>query len=92
MGRENRFGMISLFMKVIGSMTEPTVEEDSFMLMEMSTKENGKMIRLMGKECIQTMMAAVILDNGLKTSNMVMEYKNGEMDPHIKGKTVIITD
>ena len=53
-------------------------------------KVNGKMTRLMVRVSIITMMALVIMENGLRMSNKVTEYKNGQMDPHMKGKFLLI--
>lgn len=54
--------------------------------METFIKVNGRMIRLMEKESIIIMMAPATQENGVKTFNKDMEYKNGSMDPHTKGK------
>ena len=44
-------------MKVTGRTTSPMEEEDSTTLMVISTTENGPMTRLMGMECMFTLMA-----------------------------------
>jgi hypothetical protein len=51
----------------------------------MFIKDSGKTIKLMGKEFIYTKMELLILVNGLKIYNMVMESKNGSINRHIKG-------
>lgn len=51
----------------------------------MFTKENGKMIKPMAKVFTTTMMVQAIMVNGMKTFKKVLEYKNGPMDPPMKG-------
>jgi cell division protein FtsL len=51
----------------------------------MYIKVNGKMIKHMEKVFIIIMMDQVILVNGSKIYNKVMEFKNGLMDHIIKG-------
>ncbi len=51
----------------------------------MYMKGNGKMIKPMVKEYIITMMAQVIMDNGLKMFNKDLVFKNGQTDLRIKG-------
>ena len=47
MGLGLRFGQMGLSTKVSGAIIKPTERASSGMLMEMSTKENGMMIRQM---------------------------------------------
>jgi hypothetical protein len=55
------------------------------MQMVMFIKDSGKTIKPMGKEFIYIKMELLILVNGLKIYNMVMESKNGSINRHIKG-------
>ena len=77
---ENKYGKISPYTKAIGRTTKPTVEADLFILMETYMKVTGKMTRHMVKVSTTTMMAVVILDNGLKTYRKVLGSRDGLMD------------
>lgn len=50
---ESKFGKTLLSIKDIGLKTKQMEEGDLYMEMEMSTKENGKMIKPTAKEFIQ---------------------------------------
>ena len=86
MDQANKFGLISHYTKVTGWMIGPMVGVDLSIPMVMSMKGNGKMIKLMVKGFILNMMDRVMLESGQKISSMVMVFKNGLMDLHIKGK------
>lgn len=47
-------------------------------------RDNGLMIKLMEKGSIFTKMALHIQDNGRMINNMVMELKNGWMEPSMR--------
>ena len=85
MAKENRFGKIFLCIRVIGFKIGLMEEADSFMPMEMFTKDNGKMIKLTAKEFMLKMTAQVTQDNGYKIFSMVSGYRNGLMIHHTKG-------
>jgi len=57
------------------------------MLMAMSMKENGKMIKLMEKESITIQMELVMKVTGMRTNSMVRELKHGQMMLNIQGVT-----
>lgn len=86
MDQANKFGLISHYTKVTGWMIGPMVGVDLSIPMVMSMKGNGKMIKLMVKGFILNMMDRAMLESGQKISSMVMVFKNGLMDLHIKGK------
>ena len=89
MGKENRYGKIFLCIRVIGFKTELMEEEDSFMPMEMFTKDSGKMIKLTVKEFILKTTAQVTQDNGYKIFSMDLEYRDGLMIHHTKGNNTL---
>ena len=80
MAVENKYGKISPSTKAIGRTTKRTAEDDLFIPMETYTKATGKMTRHMAKVSTTTMMAVVILDNGLKTYRKVLGSRDGLMD------------
>lgn len=55
------------------------------MQMAMCTRETGKMIKHMEGVSISIRMDQAILGNGLKMCNMAMEYRNGLINPPLKG-------
>jgi hypothetical protein len=57
------------------------------MLMEMSTKENGSMIRLMAKELTHMQMEPTIMETGLMISNTDLEWNLGLMERNMKEST-----
>lgn len=50
----SKYGLMELGMKVIGDITKHVERESFGMLMGMSSKENGKMIKQMAMVCIFT--------------------------------------
>jgi len=54
------------------------------MLMEMSIKEIGKMIKLMVKELIHMLMEHIIMEIGLKINSMDLEWNLGLMEQNMK--------
>lgn len=68
-------------------MIKPKAEEDSFMQMEIYMKENGKRIRRTEGESIRKLMAQVILESGLRTSNMDSASRSGMTVHPMRGKT-----
>ena len=54
------------------------------MQMEMFTRVSGLTIKLMAKECINIWMERNMRETGIKTNNMVMELKYGQMEPVMK--------
>ena len=68
-----RFGLMAAFMKAIGNLTKPMVEEDLFILMVITIMDNGLMIKLMDSVFISIKMETNTKVIGRKTNNMVME-------------------
>jgi len=66
-------------------MIKLTAEAGSFMETEMSTKENGKMIKRMAKEYTLKMMDQVTQVSGSKIFSMDLESRNGQTDLLTKG-------
>ena len=60
-------------MKDIGRTTKLMAGEDLFMQMEMFTKVNGKMIKLMVKECTLMLMGQDMKVTGLKINSTEKE-------------------
>jgi hypothetical protein len=87
MERVSRSGRTAASMRATGRMTWPMEEADLSILMEMSTKENGLMIRLMVMELIHMLMELLMLVNGLKINNMEKVLKSGLMVPNMKDIT-----
>jgi hypothetical protein len=85
MAEVNKYGKIFLCMKDIGKIIKQMEEVVLSIQMVMYMKGNGKMIKPMVKEYIITMMAQVIMDNGLKMFNKDLVFKNGQTDLRIKG-------
>lgn len=77
MEKDCRFGPMGHFMKVTGETTRQTGEEDLYMLMETSMKENGRTIRLMVSGNITTLMELCMKVTGVKTNSMDMAKKHG---------------
>lgn len=90
MEEENKYGKILRCMKGTGQKTKLTEEVDSFMEMGMFIRASGKMIKHMGKEYTQRMMALVILVNGLRISNMDLALRSGQMDLPTKGMLIFM--
>jgi hypothetical protein len=57
------------------------------MLMEMCTKGSGRMTKLMGRESTPMLTVRDMKETGLKTNNMAMDWRNGQMEHLIKGFT-----
>lgn len=70
MALEFRYGQIMQDMRGIGKIIELVEMENSLMLMEMSIKVSGEMIKLMVLEYIIISMAPNILANGKMIYNM----------------------
>jgi len=79
MAEVSKFGKMAHIMKVIGLKIKQTDKADWSMLMEMSTKVYGLMIRLMDRVYISIPMEQFIAGIGLKISKKVMELKLGQM-------------
>ena len=92
MGEENRCIKTTLFMKVTGGTTERMVEGDSFIQMEMFTRESGRMTRHMGRVYTQGAMDQCIMDNGLKISSTALACRPGPMALAMKGTSKSDTD
>ena len=71
-------------MKATGEKTKPMEGGDSFMQMEMYTKENGKTIKLMVKDSTLTLMALGMRESGEKINNTGMVLKDGQMELAIR--------
>jgi len=76
MGKENKYGKIILYMKVIGKMVKLMEEEDLYMQQEMFTKENGRTIKLMDMEYIHELMDQLILVIGMRINSMDSVYRS----------------
>ena len=76
---ESKFGWMVQDMKVTGRITRQMAEEDLFTQMAMFMKENGRMIKLMGKECTPMLMDQDTRVTGVRTSNTDKELRNGQM-------------
>lgn len=77
MGKESKYGKISLCMRGIGKMIELMEEEGLFMHQEMFMKDNGKMIKLMGMEYIRELMDQLILVIGTRINSMDLVFRSG---------------
>lgn len=77
MGKENKYGKITLYMKVIGKMVKLMEEEDLYMQQGMFMKENGRTIKLMDMEYIQELMDQLILVIGMRINSMDSVYRSG---------------
>lgn len=69
-------------------MTKQTDMENYFMLMEISMKESGLMIRQMEKECIPMQMEQSTMETGSTINSMEREWNNGQMELSMKVNTV----
>ena len=74
-----KFGKMARNMKAIGQTIWVTEKDDLFIVMEMFMKENGSTIRLMEKEHTFIWMEQNIQGSGLKTNNMAMESRHGQI-------------
>ena len=81
----SKSGKILLSMKGIGRTIKLMGGEGSFTRMEMSTKDNLKMISPMARGYIFIRTVPSIMDLGLKTISMGSGSRNGLMDHHFKG-------
>jgi hypothetical protein len=72
-----RFGLMGRNMWVNGKVTKPMDRELCTMLMEMSMKASGSMIRPVGKEPIHIRMGPNTLESGKMISKMDLELSNG---------------
>jgi hypothetical protein len=73
-------------------MIEQMVEEGLYIPTVMFMKDNGRMIKPMVKEFILRMMDLAMLESGYKIYNMDLEFKNGLMVHHMKGKNKLNLD
>ena len=87
MERDIRYGLMAHSMRDTGRMTRLMVEVDLFMLMEMSMRVNGKMIKHMDMESTCTQMVLNTKDIGGKTSNTVKAKRHGQTEPATKVTT-----
>ena len=71
-------------MKESGVIIKQTVKENFGMLMEIFTKENGRMIKQMDLVFTLTKMEQDMKVIGLTIYNMVLELKLGEMEVNIR--------
>ena len=79
MAEEYKYGQTDRDMMVSGKMMLHKVMEDSYMLREMSMKDNGKMTKLMDMAFILTIMVTDMLVTGKKISSMEKAWKSGLM-------------
>ena len=80
----NKFGKMDPSMMANGREIKQTAKELSSMLMEIFTKGNGLMIKLMAMEHINMLTAQLMLVSGLRTSNTELVLKNGQMEQSMK--------
>lgn len=85
-----RFGLMGQSMWGNGKVTKRMVRELCIMLMEMSTKVNGSMIRPAGKEPILIKMEPNTLESGKTISKMDSESSSGWMDKFMKENTRMV--
>ena len=79
MGMVSKSGWMVAFMKVYGKAIWPMVKADRFMLMGMSMRENGPMIKRKGRVCTFTMMEQSTKVIGFKINSMGMVPNSGLM-------------
>ena len=77
---ENRYGQKDHSMRALGIIIVLMVKEDSSMLTEMPTLENGNLIELMVLECIIITMEGLIEGNGKMIIRMDKERRFGLME------------
>ena len=80
----SRNGQMAHSMMVTGKITELTVKESSFILMEIFTTEIGLTIKLMVTVCTIISMVPCMKVTGVMISNTVKEKKAGLMAPSTK--------
>ena len=85
--RASRSGQTDPCMKDTGSITRLMEREDLFTLMVMSMTASGKMIKLTAMESIAILTVLSTKVNGRTTSNTVMEWRHGQMEPGTKDNT-----
>ena len=90
MARVSRSGRTAASMRATGRMTWPTAEAVLFIPMEMSTKENGLMIRLMDAVPMFTWTVLNILASGEKTSSMGSVLRHGLTVPSMRATTSMV--
>lgn len=90
MARVSRSGRTAASMRATGRMTWPTAEAVLSIPMEMSTKENGLMIRLMDAVPMFTWTELNILASGEKTSSTVSVLRHGLTVPSMKATTSMV--
>ena len=74
-------------MRGSGSMARPMAGASSLTLMEMCMKEIGKMIRLMGRECILIAMVPDMKDSGKMICNVEGEDRRGPTVAFMRAST-----
>jgi len=79
-----RSGKTAPSTKASGEMTRQTVMESSFTQTATSTKEPGSTTKLTAMEHIDMLMELLMLETGLKISNMVEVWRIGQMVPSMK--------
>lgn len=84
MVKEFRHGKMAASTLVTGTTTKPTVSENYIMLMAMSMKVIGLMIKLKAKELTCIPMEHPTKETGLMISNTDMEKKHGLMGQFMK--------
>ena len=84
MGMVSRNGQMALSTKDIGKIIEPTVRENSFILMVISMMVIGSMIKPMVSVSIIISMVPCTKAAGEMISNMEKAKKAGQMDPFTK--------
>ena len=84
MGEAIKSGVMVVYTKDTGKMTEHMGKEDLFILIKMCIMVNGKKTRLTGMENISILMDLSIKVIGIKINNMVGEKKFGQMVPVLR--------
>jgi hypothetical protein len=85
MVKENKYGQITHFMKVIGQMIKLMERAGLSMQKVMPMKVIGKMIKLMAKVHTIMLMDKNIRVDGMMILSMGMVKRNGQMELSIKG-------
>ena len=88
MAMENKNGLTVPNMRENGFLIKLTDKVSSTMQTETSTKDNGKMTRLMAMEHTHMQMGPDILETGETISNTVWEEKLGQMERYMKACTL----
>ena len=85
--KEDRFGQMDPCMRGGFRTIKPMAKVDLFMLMETSTMDRGRTIRLTVEVSIAIWTAPNMKETGSRTSSMVMVLRLGQMVLDMRGNT-----